>query len=50
MHRLAEPYDATSIGPGWHFYLDRLAAEVARRPVDQVWDDYAPLGGEYALP
>ena len=50
VHRLAEPYDATGIGPGWHFYLDRLEAEVAGRPVDQQWDDYAGLGEEYPLP
>ena len=50
VHRLAEPYDATAIGPGWHLYVDRLEAEVARRPVDQDWDDYAGLGEEYALP
>lgn len=27
--RLAEPYDASSIGPGWHYYLDRFGAVVA---------------------
>jgi len=50
-HRLAEPYDASSIGPGWHYYLDRLAAVVARSAVPDTWDDYYPsLKGEYALP
>ena len=29
VQRLAEPYDASSIGPGWHYYLDRLDAVVA---------------------
>ena len=49
VHRLVEPYDATGIGPGWHFYVDRLEAEIARRHVDQEWDDYVALGPEYAL-
>lgn len=50
--RLAEPYDATSIGPGWHYYLDRLSAVVANTPVPQTWDDdYLPaLKDTYALP
>ena len=32
-HRLAEPYDANSIGPGWHYYyyLDRLGAVTTTR-------------------
>lgn len=40
--RLAEPYDATSIGPGWHFYLDRLGAVVANTAVPDRWHDYFP--------
>jgi uncharacterized protein YndB with AHSA1/START domain len=49
--RLAEPYDAGSIGPGWHYYLDRLAAVVADAPVPEVWDDYYPaLKDEYTVP
>ena len=49
--RLAEPYDATSIGPGWHYYLDRLAAVVSGTPVPEVWDDYFPvLEDSYRLP
>lgn len=49
--RLAEPYDATDIGPGWHYYLDRLAAVVAGTDVPDVWDDYYPsLSGDYGLP
>jgi hypothetical protein len=49
--RLAEPYDATNIGPGWHYYLDRLAAVVAGTPVPDVWDDYFPvLEDSYRLP
>jgi uncharacterized protein YndB with AHSA1/START domain len=49
--RLAEPYDASSVGPGWHYYLDRLAAVVADAPVPEVWEEYYPaLKDEYALP
>ena len=50
-HRLAEPYDAGSIGPGWHFYLDRLDAVVRGAPVPDAWDDYYPaLAGAYEVP
>ncbi len=49
--RLAQPYDASSIGPGWHYYLDRLGAVVADSPVPGSWDDYYPsLQDAYALP
>jgi uncharacterized protein YndB with AHSA1/START domain len=49
--RLAEPYDPSSIGPGWHYYLDRLGAVVAGTPVPDVWDDYFPsLAGSYQVP
>lgn len=49
--RLAEPYDATSIGPGWHYYLDRLTAVVNGTSVPDTWDDYYPsLQGSYGLP
>lgn len=51
VQRLAEPYDASSIGPGWHYYLDRLDAVVADDPVPAEWDDYYPaLTTAYALP
>ena len=51
VHRLAEPYDAGSIGPGWHFYLDRLDAVVASGPVPADWDAYYPaLQESYPLP
>lgn len=52
IQRLAEPYDATNIGPGWHYYLDRLGAVVANTPVPQNWDDdyYPALKDAYALP
>lgn len=52
VHRLAEPYDATSVGPGWHYYLDRLAAAVAGGPMPEGedWPRYEPLGSSYPLP
>ena len=52
VHRLAEPYDASSIGPGWHYYLDRLDAAVhgAPMPEGEDWPDYELLGPEYPLP
>ena len=50
-HRLAEPYDATSVGPGWHYYLDRLGAVVSGRDVPTDWDAYFPAPeGAYTLP
>lgn len=49
--RLAEPYDASSIGPGWHYYLDRLGAVLAGTALPDSWDDYYPsLKDTYALP
>jgi uncharacterized protein YndB with AHSA1/START domain len=50
VQRLAEPYDARSIGPGWHWYLDRLAAEVTGRDPAGPWEDYAALAEAYATP
>jgi uncharacterized protein YndB with AHSA1/START domain len=49
--RLAQPYDASSIGPGWHYYLDRLGAVVVDTTVPDSWDDYYPsLQDAYAIP
>ena len=49
--RLAEPYDASSIGPGWHYYLDRLGAVLADTAPPDHWDDYHPaLQDAYAIP
>lgn len=51
VQRLAEPYDASSIGPGWHFYLDRLAAVVQGGEVPDDFDAYYPaLQDRYAMP
>jgi uncharacterized protein YndB with AHSA1/START domain len=50
-HRLAEPYDASSIGPGWHYYLDRMEAVAAGAEPTSDWDAYYPLLAErYSLP
>ena len=51
VQRLAEPYDASSIGPGWHYYLDRMGAVIAGdEPLDN-WDEYFPwLQDSYAVP
>jgi uncharacterized protein YndB with AHSA1/START domain len=52
IQRLAEADDPTDVGPGWHFYLDRLGAVVAGTSVPENWDeDYFPaLKDAYALP
>ena len=51
-HRLAEPYDPSSIGPGWHYYLDRLGATLrgGTMPEPDDWPAYEPLGAQYPLP
>ena len=51
VQRLEEPYDAGSIGPGWHFYLDRLAAVVRGEDVPEDFTAYHPaLQDQYAVP
>jgi uncharacterized protein YndB with AHSA1/START domain len=51
VQRLAEPYDASSIGPGWHFYLDRLAAVVHGYAMPEDFESYYPaLQDDYAPP
>ncbi|WP_109472066.1 SRPBCC family protein [Ornithinimicrobium cavernae] len=38
-----DPALAEGVGPGWHYYLDRLvAAETGGDPATVVWDDYYP--------
>ena len=49
VHELAEPYDGSSIGPGWEYYLDRLAAAVAGEPLPTDFAPYAARGQAYAL-
>lgn len=49
--RLTGPDDASDIGPGWHFYLDRLGAVVTDDAVPGDWDDYYPSPKDaYQLP
>jgi len=50
VHRLAEPYDATSSGPGWHYYMDRLNAHLEGSEPTEDWSAYELLGPQYALP
>ena len=50
-HRLAEPYDASAVGPGWHYYLDRLDAVVAGTSVPEDFSAYHPaLAEAYPVP
>ncbi|MCC2593928.1 SRPBCC family protein [Tessaracoccus sp. OS52] len=43
-----EPGLAEGVGPGWHYYLDRLVvAEAGGEPADVVWDDYYPALAEH---
>ena len=40
---MADPELASSVGPGWEYYLDRLvAAETGGDVGSIVWDDYYP--------
>lgn len=40
--------DMSNVGPGWEYYLDRLAASLAGSPVDKVdWSDYFPTMRAY---
>lgn len=42
-HLITDPAAVPSTGPGWEYYLDRLAAYVrGRDPEDVLWDDYYP--------
>jgi uncharacterized protein YndB with AHSA1/START domain len=51
MHRLNEPYDASGVGPGWQYYLDRLGAVLADEPVPDDFDSYHPRFAEsYPIP
>lgn len=51
VHAMAEPYDASGIGPGWQYYLDRLGAVVTGDPVPEDFGAYHPaLEGAYPLP
>jgi uncharacterized protein YndB with AHSA1/START domain len=42
-HRVDDGKDVSAIGPGWEYYLDRLAVARDGRDVATVlWDDYYP--------
>lgn len=49
-HQLAEPYDATDVGPGWHYYVDRLEAVLHGSTVPEDFEPYKALGESYGLP
>lgn len=48
--QLAVADEAASIGPGWHYYLDRLAAVVSGADVPDDWSAYEPLASGYQMP
>lgn len=51
VHHLIEPYDAGNLGPGWHYYLDRLTAMLAGTALPEDFDDYHPAPvGSYLIP
>ena len=47
--RMSDPEMASSVGPGWEYYLDRLvAAETGGDVADVKWDDYySALADDY---
>jgi uncharacterized protein YndB with AHSA1/START domain len=47
--RMTDPEMASSVGPGWEYYLDRLvAAETGGDVTGIAWDDYYPaLADDY---
>lgn len=46
--RVPDTATGRDVGPGWEYYLDRLAAAVAGRAVaDVAWPDYEPMAGHY---
>jgi len=51
VHLLAEPYDASSVGPGWQYYLDRLGAVIGGETVPDDFDAYYPrFANDYPIP
>lgn len=48
---LTAPYDASSIGPGWHYYLDRMVSVMRGREPTTDFDAYFPAtSSAYAIP
>ncbi|MFT2818037.1 SRPBCC domain-containing protein [Leifsonia sp. A12D58] len=44
--RLRSAAEAATVGPGWDYYLDRLVASRAGRPLPQ-WEHYYPAHAQY---
>ena len=42
-HRLDDGHNAGDIGPGWHYYVDRLSAVIGGEDPSTPWDDYYPV-------
>lgn len=49
-HRLAEPYDATNVGAGWQYYLDRLTAHLNGEVPTSDFDPYLAVAHTYQIP
>jgi len=43
LHRLDEGHNVGDIGPGWHYYVDRLSAAIAGEDPAAPWEDYFPV-------
>lgn len=41
-----EPFDASDVGPGWEYYIDRLGAAITESPMPE-WDAYFPSQQPY---
>jgi uncharacterized protein YndB with AHSA1/START domain len=51
VHRLAEPYDASTIGPVWQNFLDRLGAVLGDGPAPDDFGSYVSRFGQaYSVP
>ncbi len=44
--RLRSVAEASTVGPGWDYYLDRLIAARARRPLPE-WEHYFPAHAQF---
>ncbi|MVA75381.1 ATPase [Auraticoccus sp. F435] len=47
VQHLADPGEATSSGPGWEYYLDRLLAVLREEPMPDFADYHPALVGHY---
>ncbi|GAA4432314.1 hypothetical protein GCM10023169_37950 [Georgenia halophila] len=48
VQELTDPEVLPSVGPGWEYYLDRLAANLGGEPIEDVqFDDYYPAMSGY---